>query len=81
MTDIEQERELLANLSRALEDETMPTAERSMRIDIARDELRAFYRRIGMLGDPAYYRFDDESKSLVPFEPASVKQDAWSYRG
>ena len=80
MTDIEQERELLANLSRLLDDETMPHAVRAGKIQAARTKLRAFYRHHGLYTEPQYFTFDDASKSLVPFNP-TVKQSGWGYKG
>ena len=78
------ERELLARLSRLLDDEGMPKDVKDLQVEMARDALRAFYRPRGLYAGEEFYRFDDESKSLVPFEPAPslrVKQDGWEYRG
>ena len=54
-------------------------------VERARGKLLAFYAEQGLIERKnRYFRFDDESKSLVPFEPASslrVKQDGWGYRG
>ena len=83
-TDEKIERELLARLSRLLDDESTPKAEKDLQVAIARDALRAFYRPRGLYSGEAYYRFDDCSKTLVQFEPAPslrVKQDGWEYRG
>lgn len=79
MTPIEQERKLVRELARALDDETSPHVVRGGKIREARCKLRAFYRH--RAGEPQYFVFDNESKSLVPFESGAMKQDGWSYRG
>ena len=48
MIELAIERELLARLSRALEDETTPSPARDLEIEIARDALKAFYRERGL---------------------------------
>ena len=68
------EQQLIARLARLLDDEMSDRAQRALQIKAARRALVRFY-------ETGYYRFDGESKSLVPLDPASVKQDAWSYRG
>ena len=73
MNDLTKERLLLKRLSWLLEKNLS-----GPEIYTAREELRAFYRSRGMWGSESYFRFDDETKSLVPFEPAPslrVRQD------
>ena len=81
MIELAIEREHLARLSRALEDETTPSPARDMQIEIARDALKAFYRKRGLYAGAEYYCVD-ANKQLVKIEPkASARQDGWSYRG
>ena len=81
MTSMESERELVRELSRLLDDETMPHAVRAGKIQAARTKLRAFYRHHGLYTEPQYFTFDDASKSLVLLNPAAMKQSGWGYKG
>ena len=77
-TDEKIERELLARLDWLLD--TGPPAE----LQAARRALVQFYHRGGLHNGETYFRFDDETKELVPFNPAPgmrVNQSGWSYRG
>ena len=78
------ERELLASLSRELDNTAMPQSMRKQQIESARSALRGFYRNRGLYGGATYFLFDDESQQLVPYEPAPslrVRQDGWGYGG
>ena len=82
-TDEKIEAELLSRLSRLLENKSMLTDERNRQVEIARGCLRQFYARRGLHNGELYFRFDDELKELVPFEPKPCMsvQAGWSYRG
>ena len=85
-TDEKIERELLARLSRLLDNTSMLTEQRDRQVEIARGCLRQFYARRGLHNGELYFRVIrvDEQAKLVPFEPAPslrVKQDGWEYRG
>lgn len=80
------ERELLARLSRLLDNRSMLTDEREHQVEIARGCLRQFYARRGLHNGELYFRVIrvDEQAKLVPFEPAPsvrVRQDGWGDRG
>lgn len=76
--DEKMERELLGRLDWVLDAGTPDE------IQAARRALVRFYHRRGLHNGELYFRFNDATQELEPFEPAPsvrVRQDGWGYQG